>query len=93
MNAQTAPNLTPLCVDLDGTLIRSDLLFESLARLIKTQPWMLLAVPFWLLAGKAVLKRNLARRVSVDVESLPYNAGFVSTAETVRRVNSACRST
>jgi hypothetical protein len=39
----------PLCVDLDGTLIKSDLLFESLSRLLKKKPWQLLLVPFWAL--------------------------------------------
>jgi 4-hydroxybenzoate polyprenyltransferase len=63
----------PLCVDLDGTLIKSDLLFESLACLLKKKPWLLLLVPFWCLGGRAALKRKLARQVSVEVALLPYN--------------------
>lgn len=63
----------PLCIDLDGTLIKTDLLYESLARLLKQRPWLLLMVPFWCLQGKAALKRRIAQHVSVDVSSLPYN--------------------
>jgi 4-hydroxybenzoate polyprenyltransferase len=63
----------PLCVDLDGTLIKSDLLVESLARLLKQKPWLVLLVPFWCLRGRAALKRNMARQVSIDIASLPYN--------------------
>jgi 4-hydroxybenzoate polyprenyltransferase/phosphoserine phosphatase len=63
----------PLCIDLDGTLIKTDLLYESLARLLKQKPWLLLMVPVWCLQGKAALKRRLAQHISVDVASLPYN--------------------
>ncbi len=67
----------PLCVDLDGTLIKSDLLFESLARLLKKKPWLLLLVPFWWFRGRAALKRNLAQRVSIEISSLPYNSSVL----------------
>jgi 4-hydroxybenzoate polyprenyltransferase len=69
--------LAPLCVDLDGTLLKTDLLFESLARLLKQKPWMMLLVPFWLLRGKAALKRTLARHVSMNPALLPYNQPFL----------------
>lgn len=39
----------PLCVDLDGTLIKSDLLFESLACLLRKKPWLVPLVPFWVI--------------------------------------------
>ena len=67
----------PLCVDLDGTLIRSDLLLESLFRLIKHRPLAAFLVPFWLLRGRAVLKQEIAKRVELDVQTLPYQAGLV----------------
>jgi 4-hydroxybenzoate polyprenyltransferase len=66
-------NSAPLYVDLDGTLIKTDLLFESLARLLKQKPWLLLMVPFWCLQGRAALKRKLAKHIVIDVASLPYN--------------------
>jgi hypothetical protein len=64
----------PLCVDLDGTLVKSDQLFESLARLLKKKRWLVLLVPFWLLRGRTALKRSLARQVSIEIASLPYNS-------------------
>jgi 4-hydroxybenzoate polyprenyltransferase len=63
----------PLCVDLDGTLIRSDLLLESLFGLLKRNLLYLLWLPLWLLEGKAAFKRRLAERVELAVDLLPYN--------------------
>ena len=67
----------PLCVDLDGTLIHSDLLLESFLLLVKQNPLYLLLVPFWLLKGKANLKAQIARRVQIDGAALPYTQAFV----------------
>ena len=67
----------PLAVDLDGTLIRSDVLFESAAVLLGRKPWLAFAMPVWLLGGKARMKREIATRVSVDAALLPYNQEFV----------------
>lgn len=66
-----------MCVDLDGTLIRTDLLFESLVRLLKHRPWLLFLLPVWFLQGRAVLKRNLAQRVAIDPRLLPYDGRFL----------------
>ena len=62
-----------LFVDLDGTLIRTDLLFESLLLLIKRNPLYLAVIPLWLLKGRAWLKHQLARRVKIDPAGLPFN--------------------
>jgi 4-hydroxybenzoate polyprenyltransferase len=67
----------PLCVDLDGTLIHSDLLLESFLLLIKRNPLYLLLVPLWLLGGKARLKSEIAARVTLNGAALPYAAPFV----------------
>lgn len=68
----------PLCVDLDGTLIRSDLLVESALALLARQPLMAFAMLAWLLRGKAYLKREIARRVQLDPAALPYNEPLVA---------------
>ena len=62
----------PLVVDLDGTLIRSDMLLESMLAAVCRAPATALWMPFWLLRGRAVLKRELAARAQVGVEALPY---------------------
>jgi len=67
-----------LFVDLDGTLVRTDLLFESALRLVRRNPLYLFALPFWLLRGRAWLKQQLARRVALDPAGLPYNAEVLS---------------
>lgn len=68
----------PLCVDLDGTLTSSDLLAESFLMLVKKNPVYLLACMVWLLKGRAYLKAEIAKRISIDVSLLPYNMSFVS---------------
>ena len=64
--------LPPLVVDLDGTLVKTDLLIESLFSLLRQEPLSLFALPFWLLKGRTHLKHEIARRVRLDVASLPY---------------------
>ncbi|RZL03490.1 MAG: UbiA family prenyltransferase [Rubrivivax sp.] len=68
----------PLCVDLDGSLIHSDLLLESFLLLIKQNPLFLFLVPLWLLGGKAKLKAEIARRVQINGAALPYSEDFVA---------------
>ncbi len=71
--AKPAKVLSPvLCVDLDGTLIRSNVLWECVLALLKTRPITLLLLPFWLLAGRGSLKRRLASRTALDPARLPY---------------------
>ena len=64
--------LPVLCVDLDGTLIRGNLLWESVLALLKTRPAAVLRLPFWLVSGRANLKRQLAARIHLDPSCLPY---------------------
>jgi len=66
-------NAKPLYVDLDGTLIRTDLLYEAVMCLAKQAPWLCLLLPFWLLRGKAYMKQRIAERVMPVIELLPYN--------------------
>lgn len=62
----------PLCVDLDGTLVRTDCLVETLLAAAR-DPATLLRIPGWLARGRAALKAELAARAELDVELLPYN--------------------
>jgi len=67
------PQALPLCVDLDGTLIYTDLLFESFLLLVRAHFWAALLVPFWILRyGKAATKLRIAALVRVDASHLPY---------------------
>ncbi len=73
---QTSP--PPLVVDLDGTLIKTDLLWESLARLLRRNPLMLFAILFWWMRGRAFLKKQLARRITIDPATLSYHEPFLA---------------
>src|SRR5579884_3256843 len=77
-------SMRPLCVDLDGTLVKSDTLWDSLMLLARTQPLALLQVPRWLARGKAALKAEVGKRVSLDVRSLPYNRKLLTFLESER---------
>jgi 4-hydroxybenzoate polyprenyltransferase/phosphoserine phosphatase len=63
----------PLCVDLDGTLVKSDTFLDSLIILGRRHPAAVLRTPLWALKGKAHLKSQVAARVALDVAHLPYN--------------------
>jgi 4-hydroxybenzoate polyprenyltransferase len=67
----------PLCVDLDGTLLRTDLLHEQVMRLARERPLALLSLPLWLRQGKAAVKRRVAGLVSLDLDTLPLNEPLV----------------
>ncbi len=63
----------PLCVDLDGTLIRSDVTIETALALLRRNPLNLFRFIFWLVKGRAHLKREIATRTQVHVSRLPYD--------------------
>ena len=61
-----------LCVDLDGTLIKTDLFLESLLHILKQKPWAILLILWWSLRGRSFLKQKLATVAPLAVEKLPY---------------------
>jgi 4-hydroxybenzoate polyprenyltransferase/phosphoserine phosphatase len=67
----------PLVVDLDGTLLRSDLLIETGLVFLRDQPHRLLAPVRWLAQGKARLKQELAQATNIDVSVLPYDKAVI----------------
>ena len=72
----------PLCVDLDGSLLATDVLWESLVLLAKTKPLKLFALPVWLTKGKAYFKRQVALNVDLNVDFLPVRADVMSFLKT-----------
>ncbi len=66
-----------LCVDLDGTLIHTDLLYESLLTLLRQSPLTLVLLPLWILRGRAYFKQQIAARVQPDTTNLPYNEALL----------------
>jgi 4-hydroxybenzoate polyprenyltransferase/phosphoserine phosphatase len=76
--------LPVLCVDLDGTLVKSDTLHDSALAVARHHPLKLLKIPAWLAGGKASLKRHLANTVQLDVAHLPYNRELLQYLEQQR---------
>ncbi|HOB93927.1 MAG TPA: UbiA family prenyltransferase [Aquabacterium sp.] len=74
---ETSMSAPPLVVDLDGTLVATDTLAESVVKVIKSSPVNLVFLPFWLARGRAVFKSMVAGKVTLDVSSLPYRPGVV----------------
>lgn len=72
-------NKKPLVVDLDGTLLKSDMLLETGLAFLRKQPARFYLPLLWLLrGGKAGLKANLAEEVHVDVANLPFNESVLA---------------
>jgi phosphoserine phosphatase len=70
-------NTLPLVVDLDGTLVNTDMLHESAIKIFATQPHKLFTLPYWLARGKAKLKQYFAKHSELDITSLPYNLNLL----------------
>lgn len=77
--------LRPLCVDLDGTLVKCDTLIDSLVVLVRTRPAQLFAALRTLPRGKAAFKACVTRQVTLDVAHLPYNRKVVQFLHEERR--------
>ena len=71
----TAAPLQPevVCVDLDGTLIHTDMLAESILAAVRKNPLVLFLLPFWLLRGRTYLKTKMAELWQGDPALLPFN--------------------
>jgi phosphoserine phosphatase len=65
--------MLPLAVDLDGTLVRTDVFSDTLVRFCTERPWHALFVAFWLVRGRPFVKARLAQRYPLDATALPYD--------------------
>ncbi len=83
--SQSADVTRPLCVDLDGTLVATDTLWESLLVLLKTAPHRMLALIFVLFGGRPRLKRYLSTHAPIDPAALPYREEVLELARNARQ--------
>lgn len=74
----------PLVVDLDGTLVRSDLLVESFLALLSAAPGRALAALWALRRGKAAFKAAVADHAAVEASTLPYDADVLAAVRAAR---------
>jgi len=68
----------PLAVDLDGTLIKTDLFTRAMLRFCSAAPWNGFVLLAWLTRGRAYAKQHLTRLDPVDATALPYNAPLIA---------------
>src|SRR5450432_1020339 len=71
LHAAPAATPLPLCVDLDGTVVRSDTLLENIFSLPLNHRFL------WcfagLFSGRAVFKKRVAQNSALNASLLPYN--------------------
>ena len=84
MNELAENSHVPLVVDLDGTLINSDLLIESFFLLGSSSPLKLFGALSKLASGKAAFKAYIADHVQIDPALLPYNEAVLETVKAAR---------
>jgi len=77
LKVRTIEKDIPLVVDLDGTFLNTDLLYESIILVIKRNPFYIFLIPIWLLKGKVNLKEKLHQLVNLNFSLLPYNKNLL----------------
>jgi 4-hydroxybenzoate polyprenyltransferase len=78
MNNRVSDVDIPLVVDVDGTLINTDLLYEAAVLLFKKNPVYIFKCLLWLLKGKAYFKNEIFKRVELQYQLLPYNSEVIN---------------
>lgn len=75
----------PLVVDLEGTLLATNVTVESFFIFAKKNPLQLFRIPLWLTRGLAYLKQRLAEQAMPDVHTLPYRREVLAYLETEKQ--------
>lgn len=69
---------TPLAVDLDGTLVNTDLFFESAVWYLRKNPFRFFQMCWWFFSkGRAELKIQIEKRADLPISDLPFNQNVV----------------
>ena len=63
----------PLCVDLDHTLLKTNLFYEALIEIIRTRFHLLFLLPFWFFKGREFLKNQILKNIRLETELMPLN--------------------
>jgi 4-hydroxybenzoate polyprenyltransferase/phosphoserine phosphatase len=75
-------NICPLVVDLDGTLINTDVLHEGVIMLLRKNPLYIFRCLLWLLKGKVYFKNEIFKIVHLRYDLLPWNRELLSFLQT-----------
>jgi len=82
---RTSDREPPLLVDLDRSLIRTDLLLETTVVYLSANPLRLFRLLGWLIGGRAHLKRRLAQAAGLDLLLIPVNEHVEDYARQAKR--------
>lgn len=78
MEQQNSGKILPFCVDLDHTLISTDIIWEQILEFLKRTPLNFFIVIIWLLRGRKFLKEKLAESVEIEFNELPFRHSVIS---------------
>jgi len=84
LSPNAAEVLPVCCFDLDGTVVETDLLYESVILFAKQHPSQLLKLPIWLLQSRNKLKERVAEQVELRPECLPYRPAILHLIRDLR---------
>lgn len=88
-NPRKVPAAVPLCVDLDGTLVRSDSLWETILQLAKRHPAKIVPLLWaYFRGGRAAFKAAAVDALVIDPATLPYHDDVLAE---IRRARDAGR--
>jgi 4-hydroxybenzoate polyprenyltransferase len=68
----------PLCVKLEGAILRTGTTAELALALVRRRPWMLFVLFAWLFLGRAEFRNRVAERAAFDPAALPYRRPFLA---------------
>lgn len=78
----------PLCVDLDGTLVKTDTLWES-ALSVGIKGLVAATIALFRKPGRAALKREIGMRADISPELFPYNTDLIEYLKEAKRTGRA----
>ena len=90
LSGSSNASLQPLVVDLDGTLCRTDTLWETFFAAWRNCWWLPLVAPLWLMAGRTRLKSRLADIALPTISSLPWNESVINALKVARAEGRRC---
>jgi 4-hydroxybenzoate polyprenyltransferase len=82
MDSQDFDENIPLVVDLDGTLIKTDLLHEGVVMLLRKNFFYIFPSLLWILKGKVYFKNKIFHKVHLHYELLPNNEELLNFLQT-----------
>ena len=81
MISKTKKKNIPLVVDLDGTFIKKDLLYEGFKLIIRKNFLYIFSCCIWILKGKVNLKNKLFKKINIKSAKIQVNEGVLHFIE------------